>query len=441
MTASPPSKPVALETRWRAACPELKAFVERLTASLEAEEDGQGLRQRKRKAADQEKFVRAVETICCNFAAVALAFGPDGWSLAVLLGAYASSNSKIYGAHFKLVLQMMEGRGLISRTKGYKHSKHSRAVSTISPTPQYWTHAPAPESWGALSLEDPPALIVVGTDDDGKRTPPPNGVWLTQAETDMRRINAYLKSIALAVAGREVLPPRDMPNKVVTILTTPHHRTVRRVFKGTIDQGGRLYDGFWETMRREDRYPLLTIGGEPVVNVDYGQLFLRLAYAISKQTPPPGDLYDLTGHDHERADWQALRLGRKKILAATLLMRTPLRQWLGDSVEERAVLRDCFPPGTKPGHVVAGLKERHKAIAADWFERGRGLELHRLESDILIAVMLRLIDLGISALPLHDSVIVARSDGERARRVMLEEARRITGADIPVEISTGDGGG
>jgi hypothetical protein len=56
---------------------------------------------------------------------------------------------------------------------------------------------------------------------------------------------------------------------------------------------------------------------------------------------------------------------------------------------------------------------------------------------MLIAVLLRLIGLGVGALPMHDSVIVARSDGETARRVMLEEARRLTGGvEIPVKIDS-----
>ncbi len=442
MAPPPPQKPVALETRWRAAAPDLKSFIRRLTASLEAEEDGQGLRRRKRKAADQEKFARAVEAICCNLAVVALTFGEEGCEreLAVWRGSYASQISAVYGAHFIRVALLMEGRGLLTLTRGYSHSKRHRAVSTIRSTALYWKEARAVTSdcWDALSLEDHREMIVVGNGDDGERILPPQD-WLKQADGDMQRINEYLKSIPLAVAGREVLPPRDMPNKLAITLTTPHHRTVRRIFKGSVSAGGRLYDGFWETMRREDRFPLLTIDGERVVTADYGQLFLRLAYAIDGKVPPPGDLYDLTGVDHERPDWPALRTGRKKILSAMLLMKSSLKQWPGGSPEEQAAVRGCFPPGTKPAHIVSEIKARHSAIAASWFEKGRGLELHRLESEILIAVMLKLIGLGIrGALPLHDCVIVARSDGEVARAVMLEEALRLTGADIPVEISSGD---
>jgi len=60
-----------------------------------------------------------------------------------------------------------------------------------------------------------------------------------------------------------------------------------------------------------------------------------------------------------------------------------------------------LPKGTKASSLRAAILERHAAIA-DHFQRGEGLNLMRTESDILVAVLLRLIDLGIIALPMHD---------------------------------------
>jgi hypothetical protein len=58
----------------------------------------------------------------------------------------------------------------------------------------------------------------------------------------------------------------------------------------------------------------------------------------------------------------------------------------------------------------------------------------RLESDMLVAVLLRLMEMGITALPLHDSVIVARKHGLVAAGVMEEVARQYAGVSIPVRI-------
>ncbi|MCA1397221.1 hypothetical protein [Bradyrhizobium sp. BRP56] len=432
MTTAP--KPVALETRWRAAAPDLKAFIAQLTASLLADEDGQGLRQRKRRATDQEKFARAVEAICCGFTANALL--GDGRAVAVRLGNYASGYTSVYGKHFNRAVDLMRARGLLRLALGHRSGKVRRA-STITPSPAYWNVAPPPGDWGDLYLEEHRAFVGINFDESGQRRLTPPEDWLRAATAEVARINDHLRALPLRYNGNEALPLVEIADRPWVYIATPHHRTVRRAFKGSIERGGRLYDGYWETMPRADRFRYLTIGGEPVVNVDYGQLFLRLAYALSGLEPPAGDLYDFTGGDHEASDWPSLREGRKRMVNALISAKRAMRQWPGQTSAERAMVRSLFPAGTKPSNVVAGIKARHHAIAAEWFERGRGGELQRLESDILTAVMLKLISVGIGALPLHDSVIVARSDGEAARRVMLEEAQRIVGADIPVKIDDG----
>lgn len=431
---APAAKPVALETRWRAASPGLRATIHRLTQVLQAREEKEGSRKRARKVADQEKFERAVEAICCNFAAVAMV--DPARDLAVRFGNYASSYSPVYGKHFNRVVELMEVHGLVVKTIGHRIERtRQQAPSTIRPTSKYWKIMRTAGGWDDLHLDEAHELVVIGVDDRGRKEKAP-ARWLKVIESEVARINAHLRSVPLRYEGNEAITLVDMTNRPTVSLLTPHHRTVRRVFNGSIERGGRLYDGYWETMPRGDRFKLLTMNGE-LVNVDYGQLFLRLTYALAKRKPPVGDLYDLAGRDHKRADWLALREGRKRIVNALIAMKGQLKQWPGQTTAERAEIRGCFPAGTKPSEVVAAIKERHRAIAAEWFEQGRGLELHRRESDILIAVMLRLIDLGISALPMHDSVIVARSDARAARRVMLEEALRMTGAVIPVNIDAG----
>jgi hypothetical protein len=68
---------------------------------------------------------------------------------------------------------------------------------------------------------------------------------------------------------------------------------VRRIFNnGSWQEGGRLFDGFWETMRREDRFKFLRIctaanpNCERIANVDFGQLFPTLAYRRASSDAP-----------------------------------------------------------------------------------------------------------------------------------------------------------
>jgi hypothetical protein len=66
---------------------------------------------------------------------------------------------------------------------------------------------------------------------------------------------------------------------------------------------------------------------------------------------------------------------------------------------------------------VAAIKERHKPIE-DCFERGLGFQLMLTESNVLVDGLLALAQSGITALPLHDSVLVASSQAESALAIM-----------------------
>lgn len=56
----------------------------------------------------------------------------------------------------------------------------------------------------------------------------------------------------------------------------------------------------------------------------------------------------------------------------------------------------------------------------------------RTESDILVRVILDLNARGITALGLHDAVIVAQPHADTAQAVMLDVCREVTGQTIPV---------
>lgn len=422
-------KPIRLETRWRAVDPHLKKYCCELSARLM---DSDGQRQRAPKANVRVKFELAVEVIVCNL--VALALSDEGHrSIAIIKANHASSTSPIYGKPFNRVVELMEEAGLVTVVIGYNHSAAARASSSITATPAM--KVPAVRDWSALSLEDHERRVVLHT--GGKPSPPPPGL-----EHDVIAINTALCMANVEVAG-VVAHVAGWPSTITDRLVTPQHRQLHRVFNENFKSGGRLFGGWWQTLPR-DRRGRIRIGDgsaagqrtrlEPVVNVDFSAMHLMLAYAEAGKRVPHGDLYDLTRRGHERHDWHALREGRKQLVSVMFMSKKPLRQWPGATPREREDIRSCFPKGTRVKDEIAAIRERHKAIA-DWFECGRGLSLQRTESDILVAVLLKLIARGITALPIHDAVLVARSHGETAQRIMEAEAKRVTGAKIPAKIS------
>lgn len=179
-----------------------------------------------------------------------------------------------------------------------------------------------------------------------------------------------------------------------------------------------MFDGFWESMRREDRFKLLRIcsaahpEGERIANVDFSQLFPRLAYQQIDRAAPQGDLYDILG------DGQC-RDGFKTLLNALLFARGTLTRWPEGT-------SPLFDRGTKLRDAVSLIRDAHAPIA-QFFGSGIGFRLMFIESNILVEALLTLYSQGVTALPLHDSVLVAASEAEAAKAVMEEAFERATG--------------
>ena len=173
-------------------------------------------------------------------------------------------------------------------------------------------------------------------------------------------------------------------------------------------------------MKREDRFRLIRIDGEPIANVDYGQLFPRLAYMKRHEDPPEGDLYAIEGYEACRDGW-------KKLMNAVLFSRKPLRNWPDET-------RHLFPEGLKAADAVALLEARHPKIAP-LFGTGIGYRCMFAESTTLAYALEVLFKRGIAALPVHDAVIVARSRAEEAKLVLKLSMEEHTDVhDVPVKI-------
>jgi hypothetical protein len=225
----------------------------------------------------------------------------------------------------------------------------------------------------------------------------------------MDRINAWI-----AAADISCYFARDDGREV-----TDDDRFLRRIFNnGSLEQGGRLFGGFWQHMGKAQRLSEIFIEGELVVALDFGQMAARIAYGIVKATPPPGDLYSVP-------PFEFFRKGIKAVLNALLASdRMPERFPMGT--------RSAFPSAATIADVIKAISQRHPALVP-LFGSGACHQIFFLESEVLIATLLRLIDLGVVALPIHDCLLVACSKKHFVRRVMLEVFREKTGVHGEVE--------
>jgi hypothetical protein len=409
-----PTSSVSFDANRRAASPELKASIKALAVFLEANEKELGLRKRVRKLRDRASFVLAVEALVCNLAALSL-LGREKLLAVPRSNGMMWSKSRyrppVYGQHFLDALDLMAHPkiGLIeSIERGFKFTGGTARRSTIRPTAAFALHIPRNLRWDAFTqAHDYEVLVLKGLKDpttgEAEALEYRDTALTRRRRKEVQQINAYLRHAPLICSGQG-----NTTREGHTV--DPMRRTVRRIFNnGSWHQGGRLYDGFWETMRREDRFKHLRIAtgahpeGEPVANVDYGQLFLVLAYREVNLTPPGGDLYDITGDGSYREGW-------KRLCNAVLLANAPVRNWPRD-------LSSAFPKGTKLQDAIAAIVKRHAPIA-HLFGTGVGFKLMLLESEMLIEVLLRLYSQKVTALPLHDSVLVAASEVVLAEEAM-----------------------
>jgi len=194
-------------------------------------------------------------------------------------------------------------------------------------------------------------------------------------------------------------------------------RSLRRVFtRGSFETGGRLFGGFWQKMKKEDRYTIL-IDQEETVGLDFGQVSVRIAYGLSRTAPPEGDLYQI-GDYHE-----VYREGIKKLLNSLLSSEKPLKR------KPRGTA-DLLPPRPIEA-LIADISARHTAIAPLFFTAVCH-KIQFIESSIMVATLLRLKQEGIVGLPIHDGLVVPYRHEDKAREVMEAIALEITGVNVPV---------
>ncbi len=404
------------------------AFLER--------EQGQGGRKRARRAADQGRYERQVEALVCDLAHRHLA-DPGGWLFATRSKAVLSKRDRyaptFITESFTAVMDAMSRPDValcelrVARRLG-PNARAKAVQSTLRAGPGLVQRI---ESL-ALTAKDfrvgeGDEVIVLKRDkDEGEETGERIDYDDTPQTHEMRQrlqtINRWLESAAIDCWGTG----QGEGNPLGVDLGK---RRLRRIFiNGSFEEHGRMYGGFWINMRGQDRLEGLTIDGDDVAELDFGQTQIRLLYGEAGQTGTFEDAYALPGLEKHRD-------GVKKFMNAMLAAPKPLTR---------------FPAGVRkslPGvverdgqwHQVdfetlrAWILEFHAPVAP-WFSGGLSQRLTFRESQIMVEVLLKLIDQGITALPIHDGLLVARKHEETAKAVMLSIFREATGMDGVVSV-------
>ena len=225
---------------------------------------------------------------------------------------------------------------------------------------------------------------------------------------EMATINDTLQAADIRFDGVP-LPPIHLVRIV--------HGTLADTVNPQFNRHGRLYRGPWINLKASERHKL-TLGGEPLADLDYSAMFMQLAYVKQGLAPPEGDPYAIPGLEMHRA--------AVKRIVSSLWFREAGRE-MRLSVEQK----ESLPSGWTMGRFLEALSSLHPGIAP-LFGTDVGPGFVATESRIMVAVLLELAASGIASLPVHDGLMVATSRKLVAAETMRRVSEEILGRELPV---------
>lgn len=222
-----------------------------------------------------------------------------------------------------------------------------------------------------------------------------------RANLDLINQHIAKRRIWLALTDSEYFEfQKELSNDDQREQTSFHSSRLFRVFNNSsFEQGGRFYGGWWQNIPKEYR-KYINVDYKETTEIDYSGLHIRILYG-KEGLECPDDPYDLKNFPRDQQKESILTI-------------------LNSDSRKRAIQSLAHEGVKNPKELCDALIERHKPISG-YFFTGIGVHLQFMDSQIAEKVMLKTIDLGGIALPVHDSFIV-RSGREHELKVSMQEA-------------------
>jgi len=206
----------------------------------------------------------------------------------------------------------------------------------------------------------------------------------------------------------------SITQKLTGCYFTVRDRMVKRIFNdGSFLNGGRLY-AFWQNIPKNIRKHLI-INNSPVSELDYSGCQIRMLYhLVVKQDYKEDDPYSIPGMSRNLA---------KKAAISTLNAKTN-RSAVGALMG--SAKKDLGMPITYSDskNCIDLFKIKHRPISK-FFNSGIGLNLMRIESEVIVRTILALMRKGICVLTIHDACIFQIEHKTEVYNAMIEEYFKI----------------
>jgi hypothetical protein len=253
------------------------------------------------------------------------------------------------------------------------------------------------------SLEHRPRELIHLKDAEGTLVGYSDTAFTRRIRREVCELNEALGAVRIAVAAPDVAWT-PIAVHIDNNVLHPSQVACYRIFNGGWQVGVRLYGPFWQNLSKRRRRQL-TINGSAVVEHDFAQLHPRLLYA-ERGCRIVGDAYTIRGYEGDRPavkrSWQILINAASRRHAVLALAKE-----LGG-----------FHRQAEAARLLDALEHHHRPIAAAFYT-GVGLRLQRLDSDLMMGILLQCLGEGIIAQPVHDSLIIMRGPrADRAHEIM-----------------------
>lgn len=389
-------------------------------------------RQRARKAADEASFNATLAALVADLVHRHIQTAGQGWLKVPMSSQARCAGDPILTKAFKPIVLALTGAELIELDEGRASADRQWQLQTrVRPTSLFAVMI----AGRGVDYADLRRSELAEGDMIRLKTEREPGDWkgVTPRKVDLQEtpevasMRAEMVRVNTVFRGASVVVDKGLIASDRHGVPDVAERCAHRTFNGDLGRGGRFAGPFWLGMKKDDRLNAIQIDGEGVVGLDFGQMGLRTLYAIEGRTPPEGDLYAIPGLETVDRDG-----GRKALVSAMISSDRPLTRWPKDT-------KAFVPKFMSVGDATALVQRHHHAVAHHFGAASWGV-VQRIESDIIVSVVLECADRGFVVLPVHDGLVIPRSRMGEIRRVMEQAFMRRTGSDhlIPIKDEYGD---
>jgi hypothetical protein len=259
--------------------------------------------------------------------------------------------------------------------------------------------------------------------------------WLGGHKIPSRRLKIDRTDEAVKALEQAIIDLNAFIDKF-TIVGGTHHGYIREFNCGdhpsfAWDLGGRLYSagaGSYQGLSAADR-KLMTIDGHAVVELDIRASALTIFHALH------GQPLDFTSNPDPYAVGELSATPRKLVKAFITATfgngQLPTRWPQNVSHDHREETGQSLSKQYPISHVRSAVVRAYPSLAElrqDDAEPPIWARLMYLESEAVLRTMLALADLDMPSLSVQDSIIVQRDNEHRARDILSERYKEVTGA-------------